>query len=140
MAEENQFALQICTPDRLLFSGNVEEITAPGTDGVFGVLAGHTNFVTSLRSGEVFYYHEGQTHYVAVRGGFAEVTPTQVTIVADVAEKAEEIHADEVKKAQEEAKKAMAGVAMEDPGYKDLETKLAWEETRLLVCDRVKGD
>jgi F-type H+-transporting ATPase subunit epsilon len=136
MAEENQFLLQIATPDKLLFSGNVSEVTAPGTDGVFGVLAGHANFVTSLRPGEVLFSHGGENRHIAVRGGFAEATPTRVYILVNAAQNGAEIDPVEAVKTRDEVKKKMAGIPMDDPRHKDLEMELGWAEARVQVSDR----
>ena len=83
--------LEVVTPDKLLFSQPVDEVIAPGTEGEFGVLPGHCHFLSMLRVGELRYKIADVTHYMSVLWGFAEVTPTKVTILAEVAEKAEDI-------------------------------------------------
>lgn len=96
-----QLLLEVVTPDRLLFSQQVDEVIAPGTDGEFGVLPGHCHFLSTLRIGELRYRVGETTSYMSVLWGFAEVTPQKVTILAEIAEKAEDI----------DVERAQAGVA-----------------------------
>jgi len=86
--------LEVATPDSLLLSREVDEVIAPGSEGDFGVLPGHTHFLSTLRIGELSYRVGDQTSYMSVLWGFAEVTPTKVTILAEIAEKAEDIDVD----------------------------------------------
>ena len=83
--------LEIVTPDRLLLSQDVDMVIAPGTEGEFGVLPGHCQFLSSLRVGELRYQIGDHWHYMSIMWGFADVTPRRVTILAEVAEKAEDI-------------------------------------------------
>jgi len=86
--------LEVVTPEHLLFSKQVEEVIAPGTDGEFGVLPGHAAFLTTLKIGELQYKIDNVWHYMSVLWGYAEVNQTKVTILAEVAEKAEDIDVD----------------------------------------------
>lgn len=83
--------LEVVTPEKLLLSLQVDEIIAPGSEGEFGVLPGHCHFLSTLRIGELRYRIGDQTDSMAVLWGFAEVTPTKVTVMAEIAEKAEDI-------------------------------------------------
>ncbi|MBI4402093.1 MAG: F0F1 ATP synthase subunit epsilon [Nitrospirae bacterium] len=83
--------LEVVTPDRLLLSQQVDEVIAPGSEGEFGVLPGHCHFLTTLKIGELRYRVGDVTTYMSVLWGFAEVTPKKVTILAEIAEKAEDI-------------------------------------------------
>ena len=84
--------LEVVTPEHLLFSKQVDEVIAPGTDGEFGVLPGHAPFLTTLKIGELQFKIDNDWHYMSVLWGYAEVNQTKVTILAEVAEKAEDIH------------------------------------------------
>ena len=99
------FLLEVVGPDRLLVSKEVEYVSAPGSEGDFGVLPGHCHFLTTLRIGELEYRIGDHKEYVSILWGFADVTPTKVTILAEIAEKAEDIDIDRaeaaVAKAQE---------------------------------------
>jgi F-type H+-transporting ATPase subunit epsilon len=90
--------LQIITPDKQLVREEVDQVQIPGKSGYLGVLPGHAPLLTELMIGEISYNKGGETQYFAVSWGFAEVLPHKVTILADTAERAEDI---DVKRAQE---------------------------------------
>ena len=81
MAAKLHFSL--VSPQRELFSGAVDQVDAPGSEGDFGVLAGHAPFMTTLKEGRVKVYDDDQTLVFDVRGGFADVTPEGLTILAE---------------------------------------------------------
>lgn len=97
--------LEVVTPEHRLLSKEVDYVSAPGSEGDFGVLPGHCHFLSTLRIGELQYRVGEQTEYMSVLWGFAEVTPTKVTILAEIAEKAEDINVERaeaaVRKAEE---------------------------------------
>src|SRR5512147_1376029 len=78
--------LEVVTPEKLLLSQQVDEVIAPGSEGEFGVLPGHCHFLSTLRIGELRYRVGDLTNHMAVLWGYAEVTPTKVTIMAEIAE------------------------------------------------------
>lgn len=86
MAEKLHFSL--VSPERELFSGQVDQVDAEGTDGAFGVLAGHAPFMTALKEGQVHVHQDGKVTVFEVRGGFADVTPEGLTILAEHAAEA----------------------------------------------------
>jgi len=110
----NTLKLEIVTPDRKVLSEAVEYVGAPGIMGEFGILPKHVPFLSALGVGNLHYKQDGKTHYVFVAGGFAEVSNDQVTILAEVAEKATEIDVARAQKAmaraQERATKAKENV------------------------------
>src|ERR1700741_1833021 len=83
--------LQIVAPDRLVVHERVDEVQIPGSEGYFGVLPGHTPLLAALTVGELWYRKGAEKTYVAIAFGFAEVLPESVTILAQLAERAEEI-------------------------------------------------
>ncbi|MDE3019998.1 MAG: F0F1 ATP synthase subunit epsilon [Nitrospirota bacterium] len=83
--------LEVVTPEKLLLSQQVDEVIAPGAEGEFGVLPGHCHFLSTLSIGELRYRVGDQTNFMSVLWGYAEVTSTKVTVMAEVAEKAEDI-------------------------------------------------
>jgi F-type H+-transporting ATPase subunit epsilon len=99
--------LEVVTPEKLLLSQEVDEVIAPGSEGDFGVLPGHCHFISLLRIGELRYRVGGAMNYISVLSGFAEVTPQKVTILADVAEKAEEIDVERAQAAVEKAQRRL---------------------------------
>src|SRR5882672_630007 len=97
--------LQVVSADRSLVNETVDEVEIPGSDGYFGVLPGHTPLLAVLQVGELWYRQGQEKHYLAIAFGFAEVLPDRVTILAQIAEKAEEIdpaRAEAAKKRAEE--------------------------------------
>ena len=97
--------LQIVSADRSLVNETVDEVEIPGFDGYFGVLPGHTPLLTVLQVGELWYRQGSEKHYLSIAFGFAEVQPDRVTILAQGAEKADEIdlaRAEQAKKRAEE--------------------------------------
>jgi F-type H+-transporting ATPase subunit epsilon len=86
LAEKLHFSL--VAPERELFSGEVDQVDASGVDGDFGVLAGHAPFMTALKEGPVTVRSDGRARVYRVRGGFAEVTPQGLTILAEHATEA----------------------------------------------------
>jgi len=79
------FRFDLVSPEKLLFSGEVNQVDVPGSEGDFGVLAGHAPLVTTLRPGILVIYHEGGAQRIVVEGGFAEVGPAGLTVLADMA-------------------------------------------------------
>jgi F-type H+-transporting ATPase subunit epsilon len=86
MAEKLRFSL--VSPERELYSGDVDQVDAPGSEGAFGVLAGHAPFMTTLREGFVTIHDGDILHRYEVQGGFADVTPAGFTILAEHAREA----------------------------------------------------
>ncbi|MGH7255135.1 MAG: F0F1 ATP synthase subunit epsilon [Nitrospirales bacterium] len=99
--------LEVVTPDKLLISQEVDEVIAPGTLGEFGVLPGHCHFLSILTVGELRYRVGETTKYMSVLWGFAEVNPTKVTILAEIAEKAEDIDPDRAREAVAKAEERL---------------------------------
>ncbi|MFI4951470.1 MAG: ATP synthase F1 subunit epsilon [Caulobacterales bacterium] len=87
MADKLRFSL--VSPERELFSGLVDQVDAPGSEGDFGVLAGHAPFMTALREGPVTVHNDGKLLVFDVRGGFADVTPDGLTVLAEHAVEAD---------------------------------------------------
>jgi F-type H+-transporting ATPase subunit epsilon len=86
MALPTHIELQIVTPDRVIVREQVDEVEVPGSEGYFGVLPGHTPFLAALAPGELWYRKGTARAYVDITGGFAEVLPDSVTILAQGAE------------------------------------------------------
>jgi len=97
------FKLRLLTPYKSVFEDEVEAISVPGENGEFGVLAGHTKFITTLVPGVLRYVHVGKTERAAIGGGFTEVCPDGVTVLADSMEKPEEIDVERAELSRREA-------------------------------------
>jgi len=83
MAAPGKLHVSLVTPERELFAGDVDQVTAPGTEGEFGVLVDHAPFMTTLAEGDVVIFNDGTTRTFQVRGGFADVNPQGMTILAE---------------------------------------------------------
>src|SRR5512140_3817708 len=103
MAQPAHLTLEIVTPDRAIAHDLVDEVEIPGAEGYFGVLPGHTPLLASLQVGELWYRKGGEKFFVSLAFGFAEVLPDRVTILAQIAERAEEI---DVSRAEDEKRRA----------------------------------
>ena len=88
------FPFELVSPERLLFSGQVTEVIVPGTEGEFGIMAGHAPFVSTLKPGILVIKGDGAPRKLFVRAGFAEANPKGLTVLAEAATPLEELHAD----------------------------------------------
>src|SRR5688500_7403565 len=100
--------LQIVTPDRSLVTDRVDEVEIPGAEGYFGVLPGHTPLLATLKVGELWYRKGPEKLYVSIAFGFAEVLPDRVTILAELAEQADEIDVARAEAAKRRAEERLA--------------------------------
>lgn len=114
---EPQVRFELATPTRLVVSEDVEEVVAPGVQGYFGVLPGHVPFLTSLQSGEVAYRQGRVEQYLAVSGGFAEIQGDRVTILAEHAERPDEIDRERALRARQRAERRLTGKTPEEIDY-----------------------
>ena len=103
-----EIQLQIVSAERSLVNETVDEVEIPGADGYFGVLPGHTPLLALLGAGELWYRKGQEKVYLAISFGFAEVQPDRVTILAQIAEKAEEIDVDRAAAAKKRAEERLA--------------------------------
>jgi F-type H+-transporting ATPase subunit epsilon len=104
--------LEVVTPQKAVVSEEVEIVVAPGSEGEFGALKGHTTFLTSLKIGTLRYKDaNGKERFLFVNGGFAEVLPDKVTILAESAERRRDIDVERAKKAKERAEQRLAAKA-----------------------------
>lgn len=95
---------QFVTPEKVLFSGEITEVTVPGSEGEFGVLAGHAPTISTLKPGVVtFHTSKGETHRVAVLGGVAEAIPDRCSVLAEVAKPLNDMTKDQLKVDLDEA-------------------------------------
>jgi len=99
----DKILLEIVSPERQVVKELVDEVTAPGIEGYFGVLPGHTPFLTTLKIGEIAYKTDNITRYLALCWGYAEVEPDRVVLLAETAEPAEEIDIERAERARHRA-------------------------------------
>jgi F-type H+-transporting ATPase subunit epsilon len=137
MALPSKIHLDIVTPDRRVVHEEVDEVEVPGSDGYFGVLPGHTPMLAALSVGELWYRQGQEKTYLSIALGFAEVLPDRVTILAQLAERPEEI---DVGRAEEALKRAEARLAQPkaDVDYERARIALMKSLTRVSVSSRAQ--
>jgi F-type H+-transporting ATPase subunit epsilon len=104
---ENKLRLEIVTPYGLILGEDVDEISTSGSEGDFGVLPGHVNFITTLKVGMLTYRKGSETKYVFINSGYAEVGPDKVTILADSAELSDDINVERAKASMKRAEERL---------------------------------
>ena len=104
---EKTLHLDVVTPEKTVVSDEVDIVMAPGYFGEFGALPNHIPFLAQLQPGEVKYRKGGQLESIAVSGGYAEVLPTKVTVLATTAERAQEIDVERARAAKERAEQRL---------------------------------
>jgi len=130
--------LEIVTPDRQVVRDSVTAVTVPGKNGYLGILPGHAPLLSILEVGELAYTHENAVHYVAVNWGFVEVLPDRVIILAQTAERAEEIDVDRAKRAKQRAEERLGKVTAADVDFERARAAVARALARLQTADRTR--
>jgi F-type H+-transporting ATPase subunit epsilon len=118
MAQES-IELQIVTPQRHILQDDVDAVEIPGKDGYLGVLPGHAPLITELGIGILAYRKGSETRHLTVIRGYAEVLANRVIVLAEVAEKVEEIDSDRARAAQERAKAELAKIGVGTPEWQE---------------------
>jgi len=126
--------LEIVTPEKLAYSGTVDEVTCPGSEGEFGVLRGHASLLSAIKFGELSYLKDGKRVSYAVNTGYAEVTGSKVTVLVETAERADQIDVDRARRAKEAAEQKLAKFTKEDPEYDRAKIALERAEARLKIA------
>ena len=129
--------LEIVTPDRSVVTERVDEVEIPGADGYFDVLPGHTPLLAMLKVGELWYRKGGEKYYVSVAFGFAEVLPDRVTILAQLAERPEEIDVARAEAAKRRADERLAA-SSPDIDFERARIALLKSIVRLQVSTRAR--
>lgn len=127
--------LEVVTPERVVLEDDVDIVVARGADGDLGVLHGHEPLITPLAIGEMMYRTDGEERHLAILGGFMEVRPDKVVVLADVAERSEEIDRERAEAARARAESALdqhLGTEMEAAAAANLQKALL----RLRVASR----
>jgi len=132
------FALRVVSFERSLFEGDVDFMTANGADGELGVLPHHAPLMTILRPGTLTIRHGGEEDQLLVGGGFLEVLPDRVTVLADVAEHADEISVADAEEARRRAQEKLAGTLTASEEI-EFSNALALAEARLRLARTRRG-
>jgi F-type H+-transporting ATPase subunit epsilon len=134
MAEK--LKLELVTPYRQVLSQEVDEVTAPGTLGEFGVLPGHTPLLTTLKIGELTYKQGHELFHVAINWGYVEVENDTVTVLVETAEVADQIDLARAQAAMGRAQEALKKLSPEDKDFKVMEAALERALIRVQVAGR----
>jgi F-type H+-transporting ATPase subunit epsilon len=137
MALPTQLRLQIVSADKSLVNETVDEVEIPGADGYFGVLPGHTPLLALLGAGEMWYRRGTEVHHLVIAFGFAEVQPDAVTILAEIAERADEIDIARAEAAKRRAEERLAKPTM-DVDFERARLSLLKSLIRLQVASRAR--
>src|SRR5215204_4896545 len=129
--------LEIVTPDRSVVAEKVDEVEIPGAEGYFGVLPGHTPLLATLQVGELWYRKGAEKFYLAIAFGFVEVLPDRVTVLAQLAERAQDI---DVARAEAARKRAEERIARSQSGIDFERARVAMMKSliRLQVASRAR--
>jgi F-type H+-transporting ATPase subunit epsilon len=128
---------EIVTQERIVFSEDVDAVNLPGSEGRLGILPNHSPLLTTLGFGEVVVRKAGQEEFFAIGGGFAEVQPDKVIVLADSAEQAEEIDIQRALAARAQAEQLMRAGVPEDPDrYAQIRASLQRAQIRIDVAQR----
>lgn len=133
-----RLALEIVTPEGLLFRDEVDELVAPGAEGYFGVRPGHTPMLAVLGSGEIAYRQEGHWHRLTCFSGWCEVLSDRVNVLADMGERAEDIDLSRAEQAMKRAEENLRRIR-DEAGYDEAHEEYVRAVTRLAVARREHG-
>ncbi len=134
MAEK--LKLEMVTPYKRVLSEEVDEVTAPGSIGEFGVLPDHTSLLTTLKVGELTYKQGNETFHVAVNWGYVEVEDNVMTVLVETAEPADQIDVERAKAALGRAEEALKKLTSEDKDFKIMEAALERAVIRVQVAGK----
>jgi F-type H+-transporting ATPase subunit epsilon len=138
MALPTKLTLEIVTPERALVTEQVDEVQLPGAEGYFGVLPGHAPLLSTLQVGELWYRIGQEKHYLAVAFGFVEVLPERVTVLAQVAERPQDIDVARAEAAKKRAEERLARAPQTDVDFERARVALMKSLLRLQVATRAR--
>jgi F-type H+-transporting ATPase subunit epsilon len=130
--------LEIVTPDRSVVTQRVDEVEIPGAEGYFGVLPGHTPLLAMLKVGELWYRKGNETFYLSIAFGFAEILPDRVTILAEIAERPDEIDVARAEAAKRRAEERIAKPSV-DVDFERARIALLKSIVRIQVSTRARA-
>ena len=134
-----QLQLDVVTPERRVLSEAVSSVIAPGRGGELGILPGHAALISELQTGVLSYSQGGATFQLHVSGGFIEVNEDRVSVLAEVAERPEEIDANRARLARERAEKALSDTSAGEADFENARAKLERSMVRLQLAGAHKG-
>jgi F-type H+-transporting ATPase subunit epsilon len=138
MALPTKLRLEIVTPERSLLNAEVDEVQLPGSEGYFGVLPGHTPLLAELHVGEMWYRIGQEKHFLAIAFGFVEVLPERVTVLAQIAERPEDIDVARAEAAKQRAQERLGSAPGAAIDFERARVALAKSSIRLQVATRAR--
>jgi len=129
------FQLEIVTPEKMVVRDHAESIQIPGLNGQLGVLPGHAPLITELGAGEIAYRANGQSYRFSVAWGFAEVLQDRVTVLAETAERADEIDVPRAQRALADAEQSLKSAQTEDD-FAHATAKIRVAQARIEVAQK----
>ncbi len=140
MALPTKLTLEIVTPDRALVREEVDEVVVPGSEGELGFLPGHTPLLATLKVGELWYRQGQDKHFLLIAFGFVEVLPDRVTILAQVAERAEDIDTTRAERAKQRAEERLNRPSVQsDLDFERARIAMMKSLIRLQVASRIRS-
>ncbi len=136
---DSTFKLTVVSPERLVVSAEVEEAQVPGKNGFLGILPGHAPMMTELDIGELSYRQGDRTGYLAVTWGYCEVLSDQVIVLAERAERAEEVDRERAQASMERARKRLSSLQDPEIDFLRARTSLQRALIRVQVSHRAGG-
>lgn len=130
------FHLEIITPDKKVVDQRVDYVSVPGAEGEFGVLPGHSDLVSLVRSGELYFDTSSGKSYYAVSGGYAYVNESSVAVLVENAEKGEQIDLERAVQDRDKLEEVISGLAVDDKTHDKYMKKLERARARIAVAAR----
>jgi len=131
----DSFQLEIVTPEKMIVRDHAESVQIPGLNGYLGILPGHAPLITELGAGEISYQANGETHCFSVAWGFAEVLQDRVTVLAETAERADEIDVARAQRALARAEESLKSAETADD-FAHATAKMRAAQARLDVAQK----
>jgi F-type H+-transporting ATPase subunit epsilon len=135
----DQLQLEVVTPERRVLSEPVNSVTVPGRNGEMQLLPGHAAMISELKTGVLSYTEDGTTFQLLVSGGFVEVSDDRVSVLAEIAERPEEIDAARARLAREHTEKELSSWSGSEEDFEKVRAKLERSMVRLQLAPRPHG-
>lgn len=130
----NQLQLEVVTPERRVLAESVNSVTVPGRGGELGILPGHAPLISELKTGVLSYSEDGSTSQLHVSGGFVEINDDRVSVLAEIAERPEEIDAARARLAKERAEKKLTASSGGEHDFEKAQAELERSMVRLQLA------
>ncbi len=135
----NELQLEVVTPERRVLSEAVNAVTVPGRAGEMQILPGHAALIAELKTGVLSYTQDGATHLLHVSGGFIEVSDDRVSVLAEIAERPEEIDAARARLAREHTEKQLSSWSGSEEDFEKARAKLERSMVRIQLASSGRG-